>query len=90
MISQSGIGLADPRLNLFRTAETCVSFQEWTIPSAATAHSAAHLRVNGGTIKRHRTEEQHATPSFDTPERRSATFKTHSLKLRVRFSPTRF
>ena len=82
MTSQNDIELADPRLNLFTTAGTCVSFQAWTTPSAPTAHSAPCLRVNGGTIERYRTEEQRAMPSFDRPERRSATFKTHSLKLR--------
>jgi hypothetical protein len=82
VISRNGIELAYPRLNLFRTAGACVSLQDFTTPSAPTAHYAVPLRINGGTIERYRPEEQRAMPSFDMPERRSATSKTHSLKLR--------
>ena len=82
MISRNGIELADPQLTLFRAAGTCVSWQEFTTPSALAAYNAVCLRVNGGTIERYRTEEQRTLPSFDMPARRSATSKTHSLQLR--------
>jgi hypothetical protein len=82
VISRNGIELADPRLNLFRTAGACVSWQEFTTPNALIAHYTVHWRLNGGTIERYRPEEQRALPSFDRLERRSATSKTHSLQLR--------
>ena len=82
MISRNGIEFVGLQLNLFRTARTCVCFQERTTSGTAITHSAAHWRVNGGTVERYRTEERPAMPSFDTPARRSATIKAHSLQLR--------
>jgi hypothetical protein len=65
VISQNGIDLAGPRLNLFRTAGTCVSFSGMDNTKHPTAHSAARLRVNCGTVEMYRIEEQHAMPSFN-------------------------